>query len=514
MRSALSRVFGALRTSASVVLLSAGCAPSDAAEPASAPAAASACASSCTVGARRCSERGDPEECRSEANCGAWHPVDACVGETACRDGECASLSPRQIEQKKDLATFVDKLAASTGSYLDLGVDAQDVLSASVTTLVAGADDDAAYYRAARRALVGFRNGHIDLFSNTKCGSAELPELFTSRVGACAQPFRDHAVVAYANEGNALGLRAGDRIVSVDGRAGAAMLDAAFHQAACGVGSSSESNRRFVSATSLFAAVRVGSTVEVARVDGTVETKTVERLEAPVLCRFPHPGSHAYPAKATRRSDGVAVVEVPTFLLPTSPRMTESDLAERIAEELDKAKDAKGIVWDLRGNPGGATFVGLSIVGGMPGFTKGVLAKCAARQFGSVPFAPVPGSTITFQVSAQSRFAYAGKVAVIVDGLTTSAGDYFALAVSSMTGGQVALVGSPTAGAFGGVGKPYDFGKLLPMRFTADESRCTDPTGAPLERRGVEPAHLVELQPEDLQAGRDTVVEAAAALVR
>jgi C-terminal processing protease CtpA/Prc len=302
--------------------------------------------------------------------------------------------------------------------------------------------------------------------------------------------------------------------VEVDGRAGQAMLDDALAHAFCGVGSSSTSHRRFAAATSLLGAVHVGSRVSVVHRDGTTETKTVERLQKPLMCRFPAAGAHAYPAKTVLRSDGVAVITVPSFLLPTRPALSEDELAEAIAVEFDKAKTASGIVWDLRGNPGGATMIALAIVGGMPGFARGTLAKCASRKIGSMPFEEQPGTAFVFQPSPSARFAFRGKVAVAIDGLTTSAGDYFALAASTMTHGEASLVGAETAGAYGGVGEGYEFGDLAPLRFTADVVRCTDPSGAPLERRGVVPSTAIELEPDDLANGRDTVLEAAAARVR
>jgi len=436
-------------------------------------------------------------------------PVDA-----GCSATDCLELSARQREHQKDLRTFVDRLAITTGSFPDLGVEPDAILNDALATLVSGADDDASYFTAARRALIAFRDGHVDLFSPDRCGTPELPELMNSAVGACTQPYRDHAVVSFVSAGNSLGLASGDEIIEVDGQGGQAMLDGAFNHAACGVGSSSDSNRRYISATSLLGTVHVGSRVVVLHRDGSTETKTVERLGKPLLCRFPGEGNHAYPANATRRSDGVAVIEVPSFLLPTRPQLTESELTATIAEIFDEVKDAPGMVWDLRGNPGGATFVGLSIVGGMPGLRPGTIAKCAERKPGSRPFQAAAGTSFPFVVRPNSAFAYAGKVAVVVDGLTTSAGDYFALAVSTLTQGKVAIVGAPTSGAYGGVGQGYEFGDIAPLRFTADVMRCTDPSDRPLERRAIEPTHPVELEPSDLAAGRDTVLEAAAALVR
>lgn len=422
-------------------------------------------------------------------------------------------MSARQREHKKDLTTFVDRLASTTGSFPDLGVDPTVILKRAVATLAAGNDDDPGYYRAARSALLDVHDGHVDLFSPSRCGTPDLPELFTSLVGACTQPYQDHAIVSFVAPGNPLGLAPGDRITKVDDRSGAPMIEEALTHAFCGVGSSSASNRRFAGATSLLATVRVGTRLEVVHPDGSTETKTVERLTAPIECRFPAAGAHAYPAKTTLRRDGVAVITVPTFLLPTSPALTEEQVKEAIGAEFDKARDAKAIIWDVRGNPGGATFIALSIVAGMPGFARGTLARCAERTPGVLPFAERAGSAFAFQMAADSRFAFHGKVAVLIDGLTTSAGDYFALAASTMTGKKVALVGAPTSGAYGGVSQGYEFGATAPLRFTSDVVRCTDPHGTPLERTAVEPTLRVELEPADLVAGRDTVIESAAALL-
>jgi C-terminal processing protease CtpA/Prc len=103
-------------------------------------------------------------------------------------------------------------------------------------------------------------------------------------------------------------------------------------------------------------------------------------------------------------------------------------------------------------------------------------------------------------------------VAVLVDGKTVSAADYFAYAAAEFTD---ALIVGPegTAGAFGFGGQPFSTvsGPVIPLQHRVDPLRVETPEGEFLERRSVMPDMVVPYDPSDVAQGVDTVLEAAAA---
>ena len=181
-------------------------------------------------------------------------------------------------------------------------------------------------------------------------------------------------------------------------------------------------------------------------------------------------------------------------------------LEQAILQEYEKIRhDARAIVWDLRSNIGGATPVGLSIVSGMPGARRVSINRCTRRVPDTTP--PRYDDAGGYEVIPNDRFAFDGPVAVLIDGRTVSAGDYFALAVRQAT--DAILVGTPTAGAYGGSGAAFPVEGELGLTAGYDPYRCNDLVGQPLETRAVEPHVFVEYNPDSLRRGHDTVLERA-----
>jgi C-terminal processing protease CtpA/Prc len=157
------------------------------------------------------------------------------------------------------------------------------------------------------------------------------------------------------------------------------------------------------------------------------------------------------------------------------------------------------------------TPIGYEIIGGMNGARAVTTHTCAYRE----PFSEPPrfGQGFSLSITPGGPFAYAGKVAVVIDGLALSAADYFAIGVRAAT--DVPLVGTPAAGAFGGGGgADFTISSDPETEGAGDVYRCVDGAGLPLEGRPAQPTHLVELDPGDLAQGIDTQLEAAVRLVR
>ena len=108
-------------------------------------------------------------------------------------------------------------------------------------------------------------------------------------------------------------------------------------------------------------------------------------------------------------------------------------------------KSAPGIVWDMRGNGGGLTQVGLDVASGFPA-RGGRVSYCNQRIFRSDPPAFDPTRYATCPRAGRA-LCVRGQVAVITEGLNYSAARTTFLAVKTKT--KAVLVGAPTAGAFG-----------------------------------------------------------------
>src|SRR5262249_48592509 len=148
----------------------------------------------------------------------------------------------------------------------------------------------------------------------------------------------------------------------------------------------------------------------------------------------------------------------------------------------------------------------LKIVAGFPGVKRGAaVALVAERVPGTKDFQHESPSLIPFETD----FEYGGKVAVLIDGMTFSAADYFARAAARFT--DAILVGAPASGSYGGGDQGLDIGDDPFIHIRTDPYRVTDENDQNLEGQSAAPSLAVELAPKDLAAGVDTVLEAAVA---
>lgn len=422
----------------------------------------------------------------------------------------------RRASQEQSIETFVDQLAPATAWHDP--VDTEAVKARERARIANGDGSDAPFFTAVWSALNAFPQGHQSLLSAdpTVCGKA-IPSQGSSRFGVCGRPSADGLLVTTARADNRLGLTAGDVVVSVDGVTGDEIFTQAYARPMCGAVFPSASGRRTAGAATFFGSVPSGARLEVRAQNGETR-KVVVPTEADshsVNCWDTFGRSTDFYAEASVRPDGVAVIRLPSFFpfdksFPTNPSETEAFIAAyqaEIVKVFDTVKSAPAILWDARGNTGGITPVGLAIVGGFPSAKPTKLSYCATRIFGSNPPA-YDGRYAEYEVTPGGPFAYHGKVAVLTDGLAYSAGDYFPLA--AMKGGHAIVVGSSPAGAYGG--GQGDLAITGPPALSAsfDSAGCFDAeTNQPLEAADLTPAVSVELDPKDVAAGRDTVLERA-----
>jgi C-terminal processing protease CtpA/Prc len=449
-----------------------------------------------------------------------WAPPSPCPENEYCRLDRCRPATALQQQQIQSLQAYLDEVVATSGWVNDISIKIGDIKAEVKDAILKGDESDATYFSAARTALLAIPVGHNMLWSTTHCGTEEMPWQSTSRLGVCAQPYGDHFIVTFAQANNPLGINAGDQVHSVDGISGKKMVDSILRAPVCGSASASDANAHAVAATSLFGVLKKGAMLQIETPSGAQKEVSVKSFTGLIDCRDPFSRNTAFVAKAYLRADGVGVIRLPRFTPLTGFKgntraqlLVELEaLKQQIANEFALIKNAPGVVWDLRGNIGGATPVTLAIVGGMPTATPTSIAHCDVR----IPFSNPPqfygsAAALDYEVQVDSLFAYPGKVAIITDALTISAGDYFALATSLAT--NTPIVGAPTAGSFGGSGREIAISTSPSLMGTSDPNRCVDTDSVGLEGRSVHPTHPTQYAPKDLANGIDTLLEAAAMLV-
>ncbi len=464
---------------------------------------------------------GDDAGCVDDAPCAnvtCGLVTDACGATVSC--GSC--VTPDELDQ---LAPRVDEVVDhlwSTSYMQDVfDLDPNAVREHALTAFENIPDPGRAHIAALGRAVRGFKNGHtgFGLSLGGTCREQSGADSGISVYGVCAHPRGDHFVVSQApGTSNPLALDLGDEVLAVNGLSGPALHQLILDDAVCGNGAGNDSVAHDLAAAALFSWLRPGDVLDVRAPDGTLHTVVVGDEEAaPVYCRYPAGPTGTPLVTATLRPDNVAVIALTRFVFfPGEPGYDEdyltqlANMTQAIEDELDTVRDdAVGVVWDLRGNIGGYTFAGLEVVSGMPGAMSTFIARCWYRVPGSDPLDYQDSGP--FQLTPSPRFDVGVPAAVLIDGRTISAGDYFARAAQVATDAR--LFGRPAAGAYGGGGAYIELSESPGYYLSYDPYRCDDEEGLPLETRSVEPDELVELSPDDLVAGRDTVVERAAAWI-
>lgn len=174
-------------------------------------------------------------------------------------------------------------------------------------------------------------------------------------------------------------------------------------------------------------------------------------------------------------------------------------IAPRLDSLLFAARGSRGVVIDLRGNPGG-------VVGMLAGVSGHFLDT-------AVSLGVMRGRGVTLRFLANPRLVdRAGlrydvidaPVAILVDRFTGSTSEFFASGMQAL--GRARVFGVPSAGeALPATMTRLPNGDVL-MHVIADHE---DATGRRVEGRGVQPDVVTPLVRADLRAGRDAALEAA-----
>lgn len=164
---------------------------------------------------------------------------------------------------------------------------------------------------------------------------------------------------------------------------------------------------------------------------------------------------------------------------------------DRIKKALREFKDTAGLVFDLRGNPGGLGALASGIAG-LLSDKPGLLGTMKMRT-----------NELRFAVTPQAD-PYLQPVAILIDGMSASTSEVFAAGMQEL--GRAIVVGERSAGAC----LPSVFEKLpTGALFQFAIADFKTPGGVLIEGRGVQPDLVVKPQRRALLAGRDAQLEAA-----
>jgi carboxyl-terminal processing protease len=168
---------------------------------------------------------------------------------------------------------------------------------------------------------------------------------------------------------------------------------------------------------------------------------------------------------------------------------------EKLKKAIADFHDADGLIFDLRGNPGG--------VGGIASAIAGRICD----KPGSLGTMKLRSGEMKFAIFPQAN-PYTGPVVVLIDGLSASTSEIFSAGLQELK--RAVVIGETSAGA----ALPSIFQKLPTgaiFQFAIADFKT--PKGVLIEGRGVVPDIEVKWDRKQLLSGRDAQLEAAQAQV-
>jgi len=226
--------------------------------------------------------------------------------------------------------------------------------------------------------------------------------------------------------------------------------------------------------------------VKIEALDGKNQLQTFEvaRVErkgemSPAVGNFP---AQEIVFEAKRLADGIGYIRFNIWVIPQMPK---------IREAIRSMQDAPGIIFDLRGNPGG-------IVGMAPGIAGYLTDK--QTSLGTMKGRDNETKFIVYPQTAP----YAGKVVIIIDGGSGSTSEVFAAGMQEIERSKV--VGETSAGQI-----LVSLFEQLPTGaiFQRAISDYKSPKNILIENRGVIPDTEIKLTRQTLLDGRDIQIEGA-----
>ena len=407
-------------------------------------------------------------------------------------------------------ASFDSAWAAIARSYWDTLFIARQwrpVADSLRAALDPNADDDAV--RAAIRAMIAVpRQSHFVLIPGSAVplapGTPESQDGPT-RPGTLGLDVRtiDGAVVAWRVDVDGpaarAGVRAGDAITHVD----TVPLDSARERLRAATPAGNEAADRLLTAavkSRLGGAVGDSRRLTVVGRNGRPRVLTLTRV--PMTGRLTQFGNlPPFVVTVTRDSVPIGRRRTRRYAAVIGFSAWFPAIVPELDEMLFTARDAPGLILDLRGNPGGVV---------------GMVAGVAGHFLDStVSLGELHGRGANLRFAANPRLVdrhgtlvntFSGPIAILVDDFTASTSEFFSSGMQAI--GRARIFGGRTAGqALPALMARLPNGDVL-MHVIAEHE---DPIGRRVEGNGVVPDEVVPLRRSDLRAGRDAALEAARA---
>jgi carboxyl-terminal processing protease len=236
---------------------------------------------------------------------------------------------------------------------------------------------------------------------------------------------------------------------------------------------------------------RPGTKVSLLYLDGNDQTRTATIEREPLKGERSPPFGNL-PAQHTefeakRLEGGIGYIRFNIFVTSLMPK---------IREAIRSMSDAPGLIFDLRGNPGG--------IGGMSSGIAGLLLN----REGSLGTMRMRTGYLNFAIFPQQN-PYSGPIVILIDGGSASTSEIFASGMQEL--GRAIIVGERSLGA----ALPSIITRLpTGARFQYAIADFKTPKGVLVEARGVVPDVEVKLSRAALLEGRDPQLEAAIAQIR
>ncbi len=218
--------------------------------------------------------------------------------------------------------------------------------------------------------------------------------------------------------------------------------------------------------------------------ESTIIREKMKGELSPKFGNFP-PQYTEFETKRMADGAGSAYIGYIRFNIFTTP------VIEKIRAAITELRGADGMIFDLRGNPGGIGGIATTIAGRI------------CDKPGSLGAMKMRAGEMKFAIFPQTN-PYNGPVAVLIDGLSASTSEVFSSGVQEM--GRAVIVGERSAGA----ALPSLFQKLpTGALFQFAIADFKTPKGILIEGRGVIPDVEVKYDRASLLAGSDAQLQAA-----
>ncbi len=399
-----------------------------------------------------------------------------------------SALTPTQngTDYKKDVEFALDELEKRCGHFFKV----KDISWKKVRTEFKKSGKkvktDQEHLLLMVRLLARLEDGHAQVRFGDKLVDFEVPEdmfpqpfgpgMTWSRVG------KEFFVRTADGDAEQLGLKPGMQIIKVDGVKVAKWVDERIAFLSDINSFSTDHQAEF------FALTKGLGHPEGTRLKLDLKDEDGKSMKRTVTCtkkRFAPEGPAVFPGEVEGDGD-MQYMRTETGYGYIHIRRCKGELPKMVDAALAHIGEVKGLLIDFRGNPGGSfdhdEFLGRFV-------PKGEVLSGGGKSYPSTGDMP-----------------YGGPIVVLVDGTVCSAGET-ASGIFKEDGRGYMIGESPTAGMSSSKETIELPSGLFNLYVSVHSNKARFQNGRGIEGIGVEPHELVPMNPEDLVAGKDTLIE-------